>query len=76
MRSPQCSGALARLRDEFGVESPKTIDNVIVLMFAGFDTTGSTLTYMLSLLADHPDVLEKVRERERLYRHVGVWVSV
>jgi muramoyltetrapeptide carboxypeptidase LdcA involved in peptidoglycan recycling len=60
MRSPRCSGALARLRDVFGVESPVTVDNVINLMFAGFDTTSSTITYMLSQLAQHPHVLEKV----------------
>lgn len=60
MRSSQCTGALARLRDEFGPDSPVTVDNTITLLFAGFDTTSSSLSYMLYLLAEHPHVLEKV----------------
>lgn len=36
LRSPQCTGALARLRDEFGVDSPVTIDNTVTLLFAGW----------------------------------------
>jgi hypothetical protein len=47
------------LRDEFGADSPVTVDNVKVLLFAGFDTTSSSLTYMP---AQHPDVLQKARE--------------
>lgn len=63
IRSPQCTGTLARLRDEFGADSPVTVDNVITVLFAGFDTTSSSITYMLAQLAEHPDILEKVRPR-------------
>jgi cytochrome P450 len=42
-----------------------TVDNVITLLFAGFDTTSSSITYMLAQLAEHPEILEKVRERQR-----------
>lgn len=58
--SPQCSGPLARLRDEFGADSPVAIDNTVSMLFAGFDTTSSSLTYMLWLLAQHPEVLAQV----------------
>jgi cytochrome P450 len=61
LSSPDCSGPLARLRDEFGADSPVAVDNTITMLFAGFDTTSSSITYMLWLLAQHPEVLEKVR---------------
>jgi cytochrome P450 len=61
LSSPDCSGPLARLRDEFGADSPVSIDNTITMLFAGFDTTSSSITYMLWLLAQHPEVVEKVR---------------
>lgn len=61
LSSPQCSGPLARLRDEFGANSAEAIDNTINLLFAGFDSTSSTITYMIWLLAKHPSVLEQVR---------------
>lgn len=60
LSSPQCSSVLARLRDEFGADSPVAIDNTITLLFAGFDTTSSSLTFMLGLLAQNPEVLDKV----------------
>jgi cytochrome P450 len=59
LSSPHCSGALARLRDEFGADSPEAVDNTITTMFAGFDTTSSTLSYLLFLLSGHPDVWNK-----------------
>lgn len=70
LSSPQCSGVLARLRDEFGVDSPAAIDNTITLLFAGFDTTSSSLTFMLWLLAQHPDVLAKVGILTVVFSHV------
>jgi hypothetical protein len=71
LSSPNCSPALARLRDEFGADSPVAIDNTISLLFAGFDTTSSSLTFMFGLLAQNPEVLEKVGLR----RGSRVWVS-
>lgn len=61
LSSPDCSGPLSRLRDEFGADSPVAIDNTITMLFAGFDTTSSSITYMLWLLAQHPEVVEQVR---------------
>lgn len=60
LNSPQCSGPLARLRDEFGADSPVAINNTITMLFAGFDTTSSSLTYLLWLLARHPEVMAQV----------------
>jgi cytochrome P450 len=63
MSDPGCSGTLARLRDEFGAGSV-AIDNAITLLFAGFDTTSSSITFMLALLGgQHPGVLKKVKIR-------------
>ncbi|KAI0594225.1 vera protein [Biscogniauxia sp. FL1348] len=45
--------------------SPEFIDHLIsnlkVFLFAGHDTTSSTICFMTKLLADHPDCLAKVR---------------
>ncbi|WQF84792.1 Putative cytochrome P450 [Colletotrichum destructivum] len=32
------------------------------LLLAGYDTTGSTITYVLHILSQHPEILAKVRE--------------
>lgn len=64
LSSSNCSPALARLRDEFGADSPVAIDNTISLLFAGFDTTSSSLTFMFGLLAQNPEVLEKVHAEQ------------
>jgi cytochrome P450 len=39
-------------------------DQVMTLMFAGHDTSTSTLTFMLHELARHPDVLAALREEQ------------
>lgn len=39
-------------------------DQVTTLMFAGHDTSTSTLTFMLHELARHPDVAERLREEQ------------
>ncbi|KAI1489959.1 cytochrome P450 4V3 [Biscogniauxia mediterranea] len=45
--------------------SPEFIDHLIanlkVFLFAGHDTTSSTICFMTKLLADHPDCLAKMR---------------
>lgn len=38
------------------------IDNLLILLFAGHDTTASTLCYCYHLLQKHPEELAKVRE--------------
>ncbi len=39
-------------------------DQLMTLMFAGHDTSTSTLTFLLHELARHPDVLEKLAEEQ------------
>ncbi len=39
-------------------------DQVMTLMFAGHDTSTSTLTFMMHELARHPDVAERLREEQ------------
>jgi cytochrome P450 len=39
-------------------------DQVMTLMFAGHDTSTSTLTFMMHELARHPDVIERLREEQ------------
>ncbi|HEU4392899.1 MAG TPA: cytochrome P450 [Solirubrobacterales bacterium] len=39
-------------------------DQVMTLMFAGHDTSTSTLTFMMHELAHHPDVLERLWEEQ------------
>lgn len=57
---------LIGVRDEAGEGfSDKEIrDQVMTLMFAGHDTSTSTLTFMMHELAHHPDVLAKLREEQ------------
>ena len=38
------------------------INQLIIFLFAGHDTTASTLTFCYTLLHEHPTVLEKLRE--------------
>jgi len=39
-------------------------DQVVTLMFAGHDTSTSTVTFMMHELARHPDVVRKLREEQ------------
>ena len=39
-------------------------DQVMTLMFAGHDTSTSTLTFMMHELARHPDVVDKLQEEQ------------
>jgi cytochrome P450 len=57
---------LIGVRDEAGEGfSDKEIrDQVMTLMFAGHDTSTSTLTFMMHELARHPDVVEKLWEEQ------------
>ncbi len=57
---------LIGVRDEAGEGfSDKEIrDQAMTLMFAGHDTSTSTLTFMMHELARHPDVVEKLQEEQ------------
>jgi cytochrome P450 len=57
---------LVGVRDEAGegFTDKEIRDQVMTLMFAGHDTSTSTLTFMMHELARHPDVVVKLREEQ------------
>jgi cytochrome P450 len=57
---------LLGVRDEAGegFTDKEVRDQVMTLMFAGHDTSTSTLTFMMHELARHPDVVEKLQEEQ------------
>jgi cytochrome P450 len=57
---------LVGVRDEAGegFTDKEIRDQVMTLMFAGHDTSTSTLTFMLHELARHPDVIAKLCEEQ------------
>jgi cytochrome P450 len=60
---------LLGVRDQAGegFSDKEVRDQVMTLMFAGHDTSTSTLTFMMHELARHPDVVEKlVEEQDRV----------
>jgi cytochrome P450 len=57
---------LLGVRDEAGegFSDKEVRDQVMTLMFAGHDTSTSTLTFMMHELARHPDVVAKLSEEQ------------
>jgi len=57
---------LLSVRDEAGegFADKEVRDQVMTLMFAGHDTSTSTLTFMMHELARHPDAVEKLQEEQ------------
>ena len=57
---------LLSVRDDAGqgFSDKEVRDQVMTLMFAGHDTSTSTLTFMMHELARHPDVIEKLQEEQ------------
>jgi cytochrome P450 len=57
---------LIGVRDEAGegFSDKEVRDQVMTLMFAGHDTSTSTLTFMMHELARHPDVVERLQEEQ------------
>jgi cytochrome P450 len=57
---------LVGVRDEAGegFDDKEIRDQVMTLMFAGHDTSTSTLTFMMHELARHPDVVAKLCEEQ------------
>jgi hypothetical protein len=51
----------AALRDEYGADSNVITDNLIMVLFAGFETSTSLTVRLLYELARHPEALKKVR---------------
>jgi cytochrome P450 len=56
MMAAESSGKLSHVNQDL------LRDNVVGLMFAGYETTALTLAWISWLLAKHPDVQDKVRE--------------
>jgi cytochrome P450 len=52
----------AALRDEYGADNDVCTDNLIMVIFAGFETTTSLVTGLLYHLAQQEGVLDKVRQ--------------
>jgi cytochrome P450 len=57
---------LLAVRDEAGegFSDKEVRDQVMTLMFAGHDTSTSTLSFMMHELARHPEVTERLREEQ------------
>lgn len=57
---------LLGVRDEAGegFSDKEVRDQVMTLMFAGHDTSTSTLTFMMHELARHPDVVERLQREQ------------
>lgn len=50
----------ARYEDGTGMDESQLIDEILILFVAGHETTSNALTFTLQLLAQHPDIQEKV----------------
>jgi enediyne biosynthesis protein E7 len=63
IESPDLLNLLLATRDEDGhpLSAEELRDEVMGLLFGGFDTTGSALAWTLALLPQHPDVGERLR---------------
>merc|ERR1712050_265702 len=48
-------GPLSRAVQTSNVDLPSTYGNMLVILFAGHDTTGHTMTWMMMELARHPE---------------------
>ena len=47
------------------MEEEQVIDEILILLIAGHETTANALSWTLYLLANHPDELQKLRESTR-----------
>lgn len=56
----------AVLRDTYGASSDICTDNLIMVIFAGFETTASAVVGILYHLPQHPAVFGKVRAKQWL----------
>lgn len=45
------------------MDEQQLIDEILILVVAGHETTANALSWTLNLLADHPNVLQKLREQ-------------
>jgi len=57
--------SLIQVKDETtgeGIPESLIIDESLTFLFAGHDTTSSLLSWCMSLLAHHPEVVSKIRE--------------
>ena len=70
-------GLHARIREALASNDRERLrDEVIGLYFAGFETTARTLTFLIRLLADHPDVLRDLRAEAATLKRPTSMMSV
>lgn len=64
---------LARARDEDGqgLSVDELCNQALVLLFAGHDTSSSAITAFCLLLAQHPQVMQRLRDEQRRLTHAG-----
>jgi hypothetical protein len=60
-------GSLVTASDATGchLSDDQIIDNLMLVLFAGYDTSSTTLTRMLSLLQQHPAALQQLRQEQQ-----------
>lgn len=60
-------GSLVTASDATGchLSDDQIIDNLLLVLFAGYDTSSTTLTRMLSLLQQHPAALQQLRQEQQ-----------
>jgi cytochrome P450 len=70
--APGLVNMLVHARDEQGecLSDEELVDNLRLLVLAGHETSASTLSWMLSLLAEHPHVWDALCREARAFGHV------
>jgi cytochrome P450 len=66
-RDPEAGGLIAQLsraRSDAGeaLSSAELVDNLRLLVFAGHETTASVMAWMLFVLAEQPEIFDRLRE--------------
>eukprot|EP00879_Flechtneria_rotunda_P007705 GHRR01008078.1.p1 GENE.GHRR01008078.1~~GHRR01008078.1.p1 ORF type:complete len:426 (+),score=141.85 GHRR01008078.1:697-1974(+) len=63
---PGVLGILVAAKDEQGnrLTDQQIVENILLLLLAGHDTSSTTLAHTLSNLQDHPEVLDKLRAEQ------------
>ncbi|KAL4424039.1 hypothetical protein ABPG75_001340 [Micractinium tetrahymenae] len=66
----------AKLRDAYGADSDVCTDNLIMVVFAGFETTCSLVTGLLWHLSRNSDALQKLRAEQGQVAPVGAALTL
>jgi cytochrome P450 len=71
-----CRMMLAKDADGKGMSRDELRDEFLTLFVTGFETTGSAMSWMLILLAQHPEIQEKLYMRVRDLHHSEKSLSI